>query len=246
MLKGKTAIVTGANRGIGLAVVKTFAQNHADILACARTQTTEFEKEMKALALQYDVSIQPVYFDLSDENATTAAVKQLIRNTDHIDILVNNAGVTTAGLFGMTSIAQLKQTFDVNFFAQLSITQLVTKKMVRNHSGSVINICSVSGLSNEKGRLAYGSSKAALAFATKTLAIELGASGIRVNAVSPGFIDTDMWRQRSDELRTTVLNETPLVRQGSPVDVAKAVLFLASDDSSYITGRNIIVDGGRM
>ena len=246
MLKGKTAIVTGANRGIGLAVVKTFAQNHADILACARTQTTEFEKEMKALALQYDVSIQPVYFDLSDENATTAAVKQLIRNTDHIDILVNNAGVTTAGLFGMTSIAQIKQTFDVNFFAQLSITQLVTKKMVRNHSGSVINICSVSGLSNEKGRLAYGSSKAALAFATKTLAIELGASGIRVNAVSPGFIDTDMWRQRSDELRTTVLNETPLVRQGSPVDVAKAVLFLASDDSSYITGRNIIVDGGRM
>ena len=192
MLKGKTAIVTGANRGIGLAVVKTFAQNHADILACARTQTTEFEKEMKALALQYDVSIQPVYFDLSDENATTAAVKQLIRNTDHIDILVNNAGVTTAGLFGMTSIAQIKQTFDVNFFAQLSITQLVTKKMVRNHSGSVINICSVSGLSNEKGRLAYGSSKAALAFATKTLAIELGASGIRVNAVSPGFIDTDM------------------------------------------------------
>ena len=246
MLKGKTAIVTGANRGIGLAVVKTFAQNHADILACARTQTTEFEKEMKALALQYDVSIQPVYFDLSDENATTAAVKQLIRDTDHIDILVNNAGVTTAGLFGMTSIAQIKQTFDVNFFAQLSITQLVTKKMVRNHSGSVINICSVSGLSNEKGRLAYGSSKAALAFATKTLAIELGASGIRVNAVSPGFIDTDMWRQRSDELRTTVLNETPLVRQGSPVDVAKAVLFLASDDSSYITGRNIIVDGGRM
>lgn len=246
MLKGKTAMVTGSNRGIGLAVVKLFAKNHADILACARTQTPEFEKEMQELANEYGISILPVYFDLSDEAAATSAVKQLIKNTARIDILVNNAGVTTVGLFGMTPVAKIKQVFDINFFAQLSITQLVTKKMSRNHSGSVINICSVSGLSNEKGGLAYGSSKAALAYATKTLAVELGANGIRVNAVSPGFIDTDMWKERDEDLRSSLLSKTPLARQGSPEDVAKAVLFLASDDSSYITGRNIIVDGGRI
>ncbi len=246
MLKGKTAMVTGANRGIGMAVIKIFAQNHADIIACARTQTPEFENTLHELAAKYDIDISPAYFDLSDEEAMTSAVKQIIKNTEHIDILVNNAGVTTAGFFSMTPISRIKQVFEINYFAQLSIIQLAAKKMTRQRSGSIINVCSVSGLSNEKGRLAYGSSKAALAFATKTLAVELGANGIRVNAVSPGFIDTDMWKERDDALREKVLGETPLARMGTPEDVAKAILFLASDDSSYITGRNIIVDGGRM
>lgn len=244
-LEEKKAIVTGANKGIGLAIVETFAKHGCDVYACARAKNIAWEEYLETISKKNEVSIVPVYFDLADESGMKRELKNILGN-DNIDILVNNAGVSKDSLFLMTSMKDMREMFEINYFSQLAIIQLVTKKMMRQKTGSIINICSVSGIENETGRLAYGSSKSALAFATKTLSLELGQYGIRVNAVSPGFIDTDMWRNRTQDLYEKVLNETPLMKQGTVEDVSNAVLFLASDDSKYITGHNLVVDGGRM
>lgn len=246
MHRGKTAVITGASRGIGLEIVKTFAREHACIYACSRSASPEYLSLLAELSARYQVTIQSVCFDLSDCEAVQAAIKQIIRESEYIDILVNNAGISYVKLFGMTRMDDLRRVFDVNYFAQLQIIQMILKKMMKQRSGSIINICSASGLENQPGGLVYGSSKAAFLYATKTLAVEYGKYGIRVNAVSPGFIQTDMWKDRDEKTQSEILSEIPLARQGMPADVAEAVSFLASEKASFITGRNIIIDGGRV
>ena len=211
MLTGKTAIVTGANRGIGLATVEVFAEQGAAVWACARMQTDEFEEKIKEISSKYAAAVTPVY----------------------------------ERLFSMTSIETINNTMEVNFLSQVRLAQLVSRLMVRNKAGSIINIASVSGMESEQGSIAYGSSKAAVIFSTKTMAVELGKCGIRVNSVSPGFIDTDMWKNRDDDVRDRIIARTPLGRQGTPKEVANVILFLASDMASYMTGQNLVVDGGR-
>lgn len=245
MLREKSAIITGANRGIGLATVKKFAENGAKIWACARKENVEFEIIIKEMSERYSTKIVPVYFDMGDNDAMKSAINGIVRETKNIDILVNNAGISVEKFFSMTSFDVLQKTMEINFEAQVRMTQLVTRNMVRKKDGRVINVASVAGIESELGGLAYGSSKAAVIFATKTMALELGPYGIRVNSVSPGFIDTDMWENRSEDIYNRVLSETPLGRQGTPEEVANVILFLASDMSSYITAQNIIVDGGR-
>jgi len=246
MLKGRTAIVTGANRGIGMAVVKVFAENHANVWACARTPNSEFQNYIDNLAETYEVNIKPVFFDLHEDASVKEKIKEIGKVSDSIDILVNNAGISIEKLFSMTSVDFIREAMNVNFVSQVLLSQLVSRYMIKQKSGSIINIASVAGVEREQGGLAYGSSKASVIFSTKTMALELGMYGIRVNCVSPGFINTDMWINRSDELKNRILEETPLRRQGKPEEVANTVLFLASDLSSFITGQNIIVDGGRM
>lgn len=246
MLKGKTAVITGSNRGIGMATVRLFAENHARIWACSRTQNEEFLEFCRSLSDEYGTEATPVYFDVTDENAVKDAVKKIGRNSQSLDVLVNNAGVSTERLFSMTPVESIRESLEVNFLSQVRLSQLVSRYMIRQKSGSIINIASVAGIEREQGGLAYGSSKASVIFSTKTMALELGMYGIRVNCVSPGFINTDMWIKRSDDLRNKILGETPLRRQGEPEEVAGAILFLASRFSSFITGQNIVVDGGRM
>lgn len=246
MHTGKTVVITGANRGIGMEVVKTFAKEHACLWVCARQYNEDFENLMEQLSCDYSTKIRTAYFDLENEEDTVHAIKNIINQSSTIDILINNAGISNIGFFNMTSVDLIKKTFEINFFSQLRIIQYISKKMIKQRSGSIINICSVSGVENKKGGLSYGSSKAALIYATKTLANEYGEYGIRVNAVSPGFIDTDMWRNRDENTINKMLSEIPLGRQGNVKDVAETVSFLASDKASYITGKNIIVDGGRI
>lgn len=245
MLREKVAIVTGANRGIGLAIVKVFAQNGARIWACARKESQEFEEYLGELASSYNTVITPLYFDVTDQEKVKKAVCRIGQESKKIDILVNNAGISVVRLFSMTSIDIIKNVLDTNFLSQISLSQMVSRHMIKNKLGVIINIASVTGLNPKEGGIAYGSSKAAVLFSTKTMALELGKYGIRVNSVSPGFIDTDMWKNRNENLKKKMLEETPLQRQGTPEEVANTVLFLASDLSSYITGQNIIVDGGR-
>ncbi|MBR3622381.1 MAG: SDR family oxidoreductase, partial [Selenomonadaceae bacterium] len=185
------------------------------------------------------------YFDLTDEGAVKNAVRAIGNECPALDILVNNAGVSIERLMGMTSLAFVRETMDVNYLAQVQLAQLVSRYMMKKKSGSIVNVASVAGMAPEKGGLAYGSSKAAAIFSTYTMALELADYGIRVNAVSPGFIDTDMWEKRKDEDKEKVKSQTPLKRQGTPREVANAICFLASDLASYITGQNLIVDGGR-
>lgn len=246
MLTGKTAVITGANRGIGLATVEAFAEQKAVIWACARAHSDEFEDKMAEIAQKNSTDITPVYFDVTDRDAVKNGVRIIGKSAKSIDILVNNAGIDAQTLFSMASIETVRETLNVNFLSQIYLAQQVSRYMMRAKAGSIINMASVSGVVNSQGDIAYGSSKAAGIFATKTMALELGPYGIRVNSVSPGFIATDMWKDRKSEVYDKVLRETPLGRQGTPEEVAKVVLFLASDMASYITGQNIVVDGGRM
>lgn len=245
MLTGKTAIITGANRGIGLATVEVFAEQGAVIWACARKNSDEFEDKIKEITNKNGTIIKPVYFDVTDEAAVKDTVKMIGRESKSIDILVNNAGVSIERLFSMTSIDMVRETMEVNFLSQVYLSQLVARYMMKARAGSIVNVASVAGMESEQGGTAYGSSKAAVIFSSKTMALELGAYGIRVNTVSPGFIETDMWKARKQEIKDKILSETPLRRQGTPREVANAILFLASDMSSYITRQNIVIDGGR-
>ena len=245
MLKQKIAIVTGANRGIGLATVRAFAKNEAVVWACARTQSKEFENELKIIEEENGTIVRPLYFDVTDREAVKNAIKTVGNESKTIDILVNNAGVSVEKLFNMTSMDTMKSTMEVNFLSQVNLAQTVSRYMIKNKKGSIVNVASVAGIEPEEGGVAYGSSKAAVLFSTGTMALELAKYGIRVNSVSPGFINTDMWEKRDEIIKEKIMKETPLGRQGDPSEVAQAILFLASDMSSYITGQNIIVDGGR-
>lgn len=245
MLKGKNAIITGARRGIGRATVEVCAENGANIWACARKRDNAFEKDMTQLAEAHGVQIDPVYFDLTDEAQIKQAIKQIQSTKRPVDILVNNAGaVAQSTSFSMTSIGKMKELFDVNFFSQMLLTQYAARLMMRRHSGSVVNLTSIAALDGEPAQLEYIGSKAAIAGATKKLAIELGESGIRVNVVAPGVIDTDMGNEMHPELMERIISNTVMKRLDQAREIANVIAFLASDKASYVTGQIIRVDGG--
>jgi len=244
LLKGKCAVITGCARGIGKKTVEVFAQNGANIWACCRKPTDEFESYLKRLAHECGVSITPLYFDLADSEQIKAGMKTIISSKTGVDILVNNAGVTHNALFQMTTLGQMKDIFNVNFFAQMEITQCLLRLMTRQKSGSIINISSTAGLDGDSGRSAYGASKAALICVTKSLARELAPSNIRVNAIAPGITRTDMLQSMTEKVIAERLQTACIKRPADTREIADAVLFLASDLSSYVTGQVLRVDGG--
>lgn len=244
MLKGKNAIITGARRGIGRATVECFAKYGANIWACARKPDEAFEADMAALAEQYGVWIKPAYFDLTDDEGMKAAVKAILAEKLPVDVLVNNAGVAHGAFLQMLPMDTMRQVFEVNYFAQMRMTQLISRAMMRRKKGSIVNIVSVEGLLGNEGYCAYGASKAALAFSTKVLAKELASYGIRVNGVAPGLTDTEMGGQMEEGARERMLNVSAMHRAGSPAEIAESIAYLASDRASYITGQILRVDGG--
>ena len=245
-MNNKTAIITGSNRGIGKEMVKEFAEAGYDIWACARKEDEEFESELKSLAEKYHNDIKPIYFDLNNEEEIRKGIKQILVEKRNIDVLINNAGVAFGGLFVMTPIEKMKEVYQVNVFSQVLIMQLVTRCMMRQKSGCIINMCSVGGIETSPGYLAYGSSKAALIWITKALSKEVGNYNIRVNGIAPGLIDTDMGRYKSEEEIKAVLDRTSLHRIGSTKEIAKAAIYLASDEAKYMTGHIMVIDGGRI
>lgn len=246
LLQGKTAVITGTARGIGKATAELFAANGAELFVCARTQTDEYMAWAEELAEKNNVKVTPVFFDLSDSSAVDTGIKSIIKANKNINILVNNAAVSYGTALSMMPVQKIRELFEVNYFAQLQIIQLISKVMTRNKQGSIINIASVSGMEAYPGNLAYGSSKAALIYATKVLSKELAPFGIRVNAVAPGTVKTDMEHTRTPEQLEEVINRAALKRMAQPSEIADAVCYLAGDASSYITGQVMIVDGGRM
>ena len=246
LLKGKTAVITGCNRGIGKAVLEVFAENGADIFACVRKERPEFSEEIQRLASKYQVEIIPLYFDLIDGEAMKAAIGAIRKTRKPIDVLVCNAGVLGENaLFQMTTLDNMRRLFDVNFFAQMQLTQYISRLMQRNkNGGSIINLSSIAVTYGVPGQVSYSCSKAAIVGATMSLARELGVNNIRVNAVVPGLIATDMGNQMDKAQAQDMIDHTSLGRLGKPEEIATAILFLASDLSSYVTGQLLRVDGG--
>tara|TARA_Y100000590_G_C15727847_1_gene1015902 strand:- start:2695 stop:3447 length:753 start_codon:yes stop_codon:yes gene_type:complete len=245
LLKSKTALITGCNRGIGKSILEKFAENGANCIACIRKPNPEFENFCNNLSKKNNVKINIVAFDLLNHNEIIGVIKKIFSITKEIDILVNNAGILFNALFQMTSEKKLKEMFQINFFSQMHLTQLVSREMVKNKKGNIIFISSTSAERNDMGRFAYSSTKAAISSAARVLAKELGNYKIRVNAICPGLTDTDMSKEntREDFLKEEI-NKISLKRMAEPNEIANVAVFLASDLSSYITGQNIVVDGG--
>lgn len=245
LLTGKNAVVTGCARGIGKSILEVFAKNGANIWACCRKQTDEFERYINQLASDGGVSITPVYFDLKDNEQIKSAVKQIVASKQKVDVLVNNAGVTHNSLFQMTTMDKMREVFEINYFSQMLFTQYMVKIMVKNKSGSIINISSSAALDGNAGKATYGASKAAIICTTKVISAELAEYNIRANAIAPGLTQTDMVaNSMTNEVIQDTLLQVSMKRMGQPSEIANAVLFLASDMSSYITGQVIRVDGG--
>lgn len=245
LLQGKNAIVTGANRGIGKAIVDVFAHEGANVWAFARKPNAEFEAELQHVSAQTGVWIKPVYADLSDLQAMKEAVRFVMAEKAPVDILVNNAGTLGPNrLFQMTPIEEMQRVFQVNFFAGMALTQMVSRLMTRQKSGAIVNIASIAGLDGDPAQLEYSASKAAVACATKKLARELGSYNIRVNAVAPGLTDTDMLSVMDSEVEAQTAAKTVLNRRANPKEIANAVAFLASEKASFITAQILRVDGG--
>ena len=245
LLKNKNTVITGCNRGIGKEIVRVFAENGANIWACVRRESGTFSKYINNLEQKHSVSINPVYFDLSDEEQIKTGVKTIKETKEPVDILVNNAGAIFTALFQMTSMQKLKEMFEINYFSQMLLTQYISRIMMRQKSGSIINISSSAALEGNEGRTGYASAKAAMITSTKVLAKELAPYNIRVNAVAPGLTQTEMMESSTpeDALKET-LNRICMKRVGQPEEIANSVLFLASDLSSYMTSQVLRVDGG--
>jgi len=244
LLNGKNAIVTGCLRGIGRATMELFARNGANIWACCQNQDEEFERDIRELSKEIGVAIVPVYFDLADNEQLKAGLRTIAASKQKIDVLVNVAGMTHNALFHMTSMEKMKYVFEIDFFSQIQVTQYITKIMAKQKSGNVINISSIAGMDGNPGQIAYSSCKAALIGATKTLAAELAPYNIRVNAIAPGVIETNMTSDLPQEAFSRLMSKSCIKRKGVTDEVANVLLFLASDLSSYVTGQVIRVDGG--
>lgn len=245
MLLGKNAIITGARGGIGRSTVEIFARNGANIWACVRTKDEKFELEMKKLEEKYDIRIWVIYFDLFDEKQIKDAVSQIQKQHLSVDILVNIAGmVEDSTSFVMSSIDKMKKVFDANFWGTTLLTQYVVRLMMRNKSGSIINVSSIAGIDGAPAQYEYATSKAAVNGAVRHLARELAAYNIRVNAVAPGIVETEMGNKIEEGLKKEILEKVIMHRMGTTTEIANVIAFLASDLSSYMTGQIIRVDGG--
>jgi len=243
LLEGKTAIITGAARGIGKAVAIRFAREGCNI-AFTDLAIDENSKETEAEIASYGVTVKGYASNAASFEDAHAVVNAIVSDFDRVDILVNNAGITRDGLMMRMSEQQWDAVINVNLKSAFNFIHALTPVMLKQRSGSIINMSSVVGVHGNAGQANYSASKAGMIGLAKSISKELGSRGIRANAIAPGFIITEMTHQLSEEVREEWAKQIPLKRGGTPEDVANAALFLASDLSSYITGQVIQVDGG--
>lgn len=243
LLTGKVAIVTGAARGIGKAIALRFAQEGADI-AFTDLNIDEKAKATEAEIAAYGVKVKGFASNAANYEDTHKVVEEIHKEFGRIDILVNNAGITRDGLMMRMDEAQWDMVINVNLKSAFNFIHAVTPIMMRQRSGSIINMSSVVGVSGNAGQANYSASKAGMIGLAKSIAKELGSRGIRANSIAPGFIVTDMTHQLSDDVRKQWESNIPMRRGGTPEDVANTCVYLASDLSSYVTGQTIHVCGG--
>jgi 3-oxoacyl-[acyl-carrier protein] reductase len=239
-LNGKKALITGAGRGIGKTIADTFSAHGAEIWALDIREPDDLqERTSKAGGKLHWISA-----DLGKTGEVEGIIEKALKDSGGFDILVNNAGITKDNLSFRMSVEDWQKVLDINLTAAFRITRTVGRDMIKKRAGSVINMASVVGIHGNGGQANDSASKAGLIAVTKSMAQEMASRGVRVNAIAPGFIESDMTAAMPEEARNKMLDVIPLKRPGKQEDVAKAVLFFASDLSSYITGQVLPVDGG--
>lgn len=242
VLDGRLAVVTGAGRGIGRVIAEALAAEGADIAVCDLKE--EWLAETVASLQGMGRKAKGYGVDVSDSTSVNGMIDDVVKTFGRLDIMVNNAGITKDTFLVRMSDADWDQVISVNLRGTFLFSRAVAKPMMKQRSGAIVNIASVIGLIGNAGQCNYAASKAGIIALTKSSAKELASRGIRANAVAPGFIETKMTEVLSEDIRNKMLETIPLKRFGSPADVAKAVLFLASDASSYVTGQVLTVSGG--
>ena len=241
----RAAIVTGASRGIGAAIAERLAADGFNLVIVYRSGKEPAEAvKARCEAIRPGISVLAVSGDVSTEDGCKAIFEAAKNAFGRVDVLVNNAGQTKDGLAMRMSLTQFSEVIDINLTSAFMLSKLCLSLMTRQRKGRIINMSSVAGVYGNAGQVNYSASKAGLIGLTKSLAKEMGSRNITVNAVAPGFIETDMTASLSDDLKTAAVERIPLGRIGAASDVASVVAFLASDDASYVTGQVIEVSGG--
>jgi len=243
MLTGKNAIITGGVRGIGKAVAEEFCKNGANVMLCYKSNKEAAQKTVKELEA-YGTKVEVMQGDVSDPEYAKEVVKKTKELFGSVDILVNNAGITNDKLLMRMSDDDFKSVIDTNLNGSFYFLKEASQLMIKQRFGRIINMSSIVGVRGNPGQINYCASKAGVIGMTLSAAKELGRRGVTVNAIAPGFIETDMTRVLTDEQKTSILSAISLDRMGKAEDIANATVFLASDKASYITGQVLCIDGG--
>ena len=239
-LTNKKALITGAGRGIGKAITECFLAAGAEVWGLG----TKEPEDLNARIEIANGKLHWISADLSKTCEVDSVIEKAVKDSGGFDILVNNAGITKDNLSFRMSIEEWQKVIDVNLTAAFFVARTVARDMIRKRAGSIINMSSIIGIHGNGGQANYAASKAGLIAMTKSLASEVASRGVRVNAIAPGFIETDMTAVLSDEIKQKMIDVIPLKRTGKAEDIAQTALFFASDVSSYITGQVLPVDGG--
>jgi 3-oxoacyl-[acyl-carrier protein] reductase len=241
---GKIALITGSTRGIGWATAEHLAERGATVILNGDRSRDQLEERGAELRERFGGDHAAMAFDVADPEQVAGSVREIFGRFKRLDVLVNNAGILDDGLLGMIGQESASRTFGVNALGVLNTMQAAARLLARAEGGAIVNVASIIGVVGNSGQVAYGGSKAAVIGMTRSAAKELAPAGVRVNAVAPGFIDTEMVRHLPDGVFEQRVASVPLGRIGSPNEVAKAIGWLASEEASYVTGQVLGVDGG--
>lgn len=240
----KVVCITGADGGIGREITKRFAAEGATLILTSITETSAFNDFVLEIKNDYKVEVYPFFFDFSDEEAIKAALKDIKALKLKINVLINNAGMPHLAILPFTKMSDVKKVFQVNYFAQLQITQGLLGSIVKDGSGVILNAASIAGIDGDMGNVVYGATKASMILFTKVLSKELAASKIRVNAVAPGLTSTPFADAMGDKARASMEQISSMSRLATPQEISNAYYFLASEEASFINGQVLRVDGG--
>lgn len=240
----KVVCITGADGGIGREITKKFAAEGATLILTSIAETPAFNDFVTELKKYYQIEVYPFCFDLSDEEAIKVALKNIKALKLKINVLINNAGMPHLAILPFTKMADVKKVFQVNYFAQLQITQSLLSIIVKDGSGVILNAASIAGIDGDPGNAVYGATKASMILFTKVLSKELAGSKIRVNAVAPGLTRTPFADAMGDKAKASMEQISSMSRLATPQEIANTYYFLASDEASFINGQIIRVDGG--